>query len=154
MSVELVSAMKAEFPELTTERIFALFQWTIWMLGVERVDSAPDPSPDAAIPVEDEKKMCSRNFSPPTSSDAPMEHGSSRRWGPMLSGPVAGDTLDVGSGPESDDGTFEEIRCVDSRDNRFSLMPPDVNIVDMDGNVEVMFPELHQVTEDDFDLCD
>ena len=54
MSEELVSAMKAEYPEVSTERIFALFQWTIWMSGVERADSACDPSPDPAIPAEGE----------------------------------------------------------------------------------------------------
>ena len=153
MSAELVSAMKSKFPEMSTERIFALFQWTTWMSGVERVDSAADPSPDAAIPAREEEETYSRNIDPPASSDAPMDHGS-HRWDPMLSDPAAGGTHDVVSGSESDDGTFEEIRHVDSRDDRFSLMPPDVNIVGLNNDVEVMFPELHQIAEDDFDLCD
>ena len=154
LSAELVSAMKAEFPEMSTERIFALFQWTIWMSGVERADSVCDPSPDPAIPAGEEKETYSRNVNPPASSDAPMDPKSSHRWDPMLSDPAAGGAHDAVSGSESDDGTFEEIRCIDSRDDRFSLMPPDVNVVGTNNDVEVMFPELHQITEDDFDLCE
>ena len=57
--------------------------------------------------------MCSRNLSLPTPSDTQMDYESNRRWDPMLSDPAAGDTHDVGSGSESDDGTFEEIRGVE-----------------------------------------
>ena len=63
LSMSLVSSMKRDFPQLTTERIYAPFVWTVWMsrqrAGISSSAPQEDPLPpsepvagDSSVPFE------------------------------------------------------------------------------------------------------
>ena len=159
LSAPLVSSMKLVFPDLTTERINAMFQWTVRMQRMHEARSG-----DGLIEVE-KKSVESQTLSTEVvgSSSPRMDSSCPNRsldslelWDPCLAATStphekrneSSYTKDVrgllSSGTSSPEiGSFVSVDPV-----------PSVNVVaDSRDSLRELFPELYVDVEEEFDLC-
>ena len=97
ISMKLVNAMKAKFPELTVERIYALFQWTVWLSKLGQGPSVSIPFPGVVADLHEGAKSCDPSDGVEELAGAASKRDDNSRWDPMLSHSSGQDTLEVSS---------------------------------------------------------
>ena len=147
LTVPLVCEMKQMFPELTMERIHALFAWTVWM--AKRSDDTGHPT-NVSAPVdrrEDaESSLASTSGCLMPSVDnviAVSEMDSD--WDPML--------LPVNHSPLKLEG-LSDAQSTDVEEDTVEGSSVKYDCGDDSAGLNVMFPELYRDDEDDFDIGD
>ena len=154
MSTSLVTAMRAEFPELTPERIFALFEWTVWLSKLRQGESAASPTLKAVDIVNVTMKCQSPSAGSEKVASAASPLESDSQWDPMLNRACGDDIHDSDNVLASDDEMYRDGSPVNLDDAKDSVAKPADDFAGDEANVavEAMFPESHQVDEDDFDF--
>ena len=155
LSSRLVADMQASFPEVSAERIAALFEWTVWVSRLRSGENVDDTVSDLNISEGPKAKQTDPQaiFVGSRSSAARADDAPCRD--PMLSG------LDIlppsrNSSPmkENDelDGSFPE--SLDGDGNLFGALSEVAANDDAVMLLNNMFPELHPVAEEEFDFCE
>ena len=145
LSWSLVSSMKKDYPELTTERINALFTWTVWM-------SRQCASISSSAPPE--------NLPPPSGSAAEDSSGSLKSFECVSK--VSSDPLlcQANSGAvRTPAARMRDVACeletiVSELDSPVRMSMLDMDRTDPVSGENVTFPELFQNEEMDFDFGD
>ena len=154
ISMKLVNAMKAKFPELTVERIYTLFQWTVWLSKLGQDPSVSIPFPGTVMALHVSEESCDPSDGVEELTVAASKRDDDSRWDPLLSHSSGQDTLEVYHDPACIDGMLRGPSPMDFVDVKGSVDESVSDVVDEEVNLalETMFPELHQVVEEDFDL--
>ena len=155
LSSSLVNDMQALFPEVSAERIAALFEWTIW---VSRIKSGSAVT-DATSALDTSEVMTVRQIDQQVvfvgSQDSAAGPDDNPCRDPMLSG------LDVlppsrNSSPmkRSEELVESSPKSLDDDENFVGVFSKEAANNDAVMLLNDMFPELHPVVEEEFDFCE
>ena len=138
--------MKQEFPELSTERINALFLWTIWMSQSHSKVSCriSEKDPNAF-------SFCEEGVAIPDEL-TPMRSDAESGGDPLLGCSVMPATRSFTTGSKTVvDELVEIAAALDSPEN---VASSNMNVINASSESDVEFPDLCQVDEMDFDFGD
>ena len=147
--------MQASFPEVSAERIAALFEWTVWVSRLRSGENVDDTVSDLNISEGPKAKQTDPQAifvgsrgSAARADDAPCRD-------PMLSGldilPPSRNSSPIKENDELD-GSFP--KSLDGDGNLFGAWSEDAANDDAVMLLSNMFPELHPVAEEEFDFCE
>ena len=143
----LVSSMKEEFSELTTERIHALFMCMSWMFQrcIDSTVATPEVRLNSSVAPDD----VVRNV---PSTGVKPESNAAIGFDPLLGQVVNPLTPDLASSLLDAASVLNSV--VSKLDSPSHGAKSDADFMDMTEEAEVMFPDLFQVKDIDFDFGD
>ena len=155
LSSSLVNDMQASFPEVSAERIAALFEWTIC---VSRIKSG-EAVTDATSALDTSKVMKVRQIDQQVvfvgSQDSAAGPDDNPCRDPMLSGldvmPPSRNSSPMKRSEELDESSPKSL---DDDENFVGVFSKEAANNDAVMLLNDMFPELHPVVEEEFDFCE
>ena len=146
LTASLVREMKELFPELSSERVFALFMWTIWMHERSNKSRSEENPLVSVVQVERENSVavaCRNEESVSPRRIVTSDGGLDASWDPMLTtasrspmelnSPQAIQAPAMAEGEETGSSVEHSVGCVGS-------------------GMADMFPELYNTDEEEFDF--
>ena len=154
LSMKVVNVMKDKFPELTVERINATFQWTVWLSKLGQGSSVAIPPPGIVTNLHDGTRSDDPDVGGEKLAGTAPKQDEDSRWDPLLSCSSGRDKLGVYRDPADTEGMPRNSSPMDFVNVEGFVDKSILDVVDKEVNLalETMFPELHQVVEEDFDL--
>ena len=148
LSSRLVADMQVLFPEVSAERIAALFEWTVWVSRLRSGENVDDEISNLNVSEGLEAKPTDPQGSAARIDNAPCRD-------PMLSGLDILPPIQNRSPLKEDDKLDESFpENLDGDGDVFDVVSEVATNGDTVMLLDNMFPELHPVAEEEFDWCE